>query len=223
MIKARPSGRMIRPLTCGFGVELRGLEPLTPTLPVWCATSCATAPCARTTVQAGGSVLVVPWSLRWNGGYCSGSLGAARWSRGLVGLVGTAAAAPWSGGHLERPAPGRRPAPGAAGTRAAGTRAASGRRAAAHRGRRRCTAGWGQPGGAAAGIPEPALSTRRRRAGSSRAGRPVHRVDDLLAVLPVHVLAADPNGGGALDTLLAERSVGHLLGPGDMGARAHAG
>src|SRR3712207_5446682 len=26
-------------------VELRGLEPLTPTLPVWCATSCATAPC----------------------------------------------------------------------------------------------------------------------------------------------------------------------------------
>ena len=32
-------------------VELRGLEPLTPTLPVWCATSCATAPCARNTVQ----------------------------------------------------------------------------------------------------------------------------------------------------------------------------
>ena len=28
-------------------VELRGLEPLTPTLPVWCATSCATAPRAR--------------------------------------------------------------------------------------------------------------------------------------------------------------------------------
>ncbi len=28
------------------GVELRGFEPLTPTLPVWCATSCATAPCA---------------------------------------------------------------------------------------------------------------------------------------------------------------------------------
>lgn len=27
-------------------VEPRGLEPLTPTLPVWCATSCATAPCA---------------------------------------------------------------------------------------------------------------------------------------------------------------------------------
>jgi site-specific DNA recombinase len=26
-------------------VELRGFEPLTPTLPVWCATSCATAPC----------------------------------------------------------------------------------------------------------------------------------------------------------------------------------
>ena len=28
----------------GRRVELRGLEPLTPTLPVWCATSCATAP-----------------------------------------------------------------------------------------------------------------------------------------------------------------------------------
>ncbi len=28
-------------------VELRGLEPLTPTLPVWCATSCATAPYVR--------------------------------------------------------------------------------------------------------------------------------------------------------------------------------
>lgn len=27
-----------------FPVELRGLEPLTPTLPVWCATSCAIAP-----------------------------------------------------------------------------------------------------------------------------------------------------------------------------------
>ena len=25
-------------------VELRGLEPLTPTLPVWCATNCAIAP-----------------------------------------------------------------------------------------------------------------------------------------------------------------------------------
>ena len=31
-------------LTCGYTVELRGLEPLTPTLPVWCATSCAIAP-----------------------------------------------------------------------------------------------------------------------------------------------------------------------------------
>lgn len=29
-------------------VELRGLEPLTPTLPVWCATSCAIAPSFRT-------------------------------------------------------------------------------------------------------------------------------------------------------------------------------
>ena len=30
-----------------IGVEPRGLEPLTPTLPVWCATNCATAPRAR--------------------------------------------------------------------------------------------------------------------------------------------------------------------------------
>ncbi len=35
------------PMQIGGGfcsVELRGLEPLTPTLPVWCATSCAIAP-----------------------------------------------------------------------------------------------------------------------------------------------------------------------------------
>ena len=38
-------------------VELRGLEPLTPTLPVWCATSCATAPWCSvqpTRLRAGG-------------------------------------------------------------------------------------------------------------------------------------------------------------------------
>src|SRR5215210_2460351 len=35
------------------GVELRGLEPLTPTLPVWCATSCATAPCRPGLVRPG--------------------------------------------------------------------------------------------------------------------------------------------------------------------------
>src|SRR4051794_39869595 len=36
-------------------VELRGLEPLTPTLPVWCATSCATAPLScPATLQAPG-------------------------------------------------------------------------------------------------------------------------------------------------------------------------
>jgi hypothetical protein len=33
-------------------VEPRGLEPLTPTLPVWCATSCATAPDTRPTGTA---------------------------------------------------------------------------------------------------------------------------------------------------------------------------
>lgn len=32
-------------------VELRGLEPLTPTLPVWCATSCAIAPCCCRSVS----------------------------------------------------------------------------------------------------------------------------------------------------------------------------
>ena len=31
-------------LYCSTRVEPRGFEPLTPTLPVWCATSCATAP-----------------------------------------------------------------------------------------------------------------------------------------------------------------------------------
>jgi hypothetical protein len=38
-----------------FRVELRGLEPLTPTLPVWCATSCATAPIGdhHTVLKAG--------------------------------------------------------------------------------------------------------------------------------------------------------------------------
>jgi hypothetical protein len=40
----RPVWPLLRALTCGFLVELRGLEPLTPTLPVWCATSCAIAP-----------------------------------------------------------------------------------------------------------------------------------------------------------------------------------
>ncbi len=36
------------------GVELRGLEPLTPSMPWRCATSCATAPCpaCRTTLQS---------------------------------------------------------------------------------------------------------------------------------------------------------------------------
>ena len=34
-------------LTCGYMVELRGFEPLTPTLPVWCATNCAIAPKCR--------------------------------------------------------------------------------------------------------------------------------------------------------------------------------
>ena len=34
-------------------VELRGLEPLTPTLPVWCATSCATAPSCPDRVPIG--------------------------------------------------------------------------------------------------------------------------------------------------------------------------
>ena len=36
--------RIVAPRTAFSLVELRGLEPLTPTLPVWCATSCAIAP-----------------------------------------------------------------------------------------------------------------------------------------------------------------------------------
>src|SRR4051812_22780004 len=43
-----------------IGVELRGLEPLTPTLPVWCATSCATAPCRPGLVCPGRRQLYRP-------------------------------------------------------------------------------------------------------------------------------------------------------------------
>ena len=32
-------------------VELTGFEPVTPTLPVWCATSCAIAPLGNSIVQ----------------------------------------------------------------------------------------------------------------------------------------------------------------------------
>ena len=39
--KKKPAPTEVR---TGLLVELRGLEPLTPTLPVWCATSCAIAP-----------------------------------------------------------------------------------------------------------------------------------------------------------------------------------
>src|SRR2546423_5918090 len=41
------SSMKVGPLPGSTLVELRGLEPLTPTLPVWCATSCATAPRSR--------------------------------------------------------------------------------------------------------------------------------------------------------------------------------
>ena len=50
MILRVAAGQQIR-------VELRGLEPLTPTLPVWCATSCATAPgCAPNSADRGSIV-----------------------------------------------------------------------------------------------------------------------------------------------------------------------
>ena len=39
-----PASTDVRSSSTSSIVELRGLEPLTPTLPVWCATSCATAP-----------------------------------------------------------------------------------------------------------------------------------------------------------------------------------
>jgi hypothetical protein len=39
--KEKPAPTQVR---AGFTVELRGFEPLTPTLPVWCATNCAIAP-----------------------------------------------------------------------------------------------------------------------------------------------------------------------------------
>jgi hypothetical protein len=41
---ARSGPRFLRTRSSQPFVEPRGLEPLTPTLPVWCATSCATAP-----------------------------------------------------------------------------------------------------------------------------------------------------------------------------------
>src|SRR6516225_8550541 len=46
-------------------VELRGLEPLTPTLPVWCATSCAIAPIS--------CALQSPWSELEVSGHRQGS------------------------------------------------------------------------------------------------------------------------------------------------------
>jgi hypothetical protein len=42
--------------TMAHVVEPRGLEPLTPTLPVWCATSCATAP-GRPVARALGAIV----------------------------------------------------------------------------------------------------------------------------------------------------------------------
>ena len=67
-------------------VELRGLEPLTPTLPVWCATSCATAPCrpglvcpSRWQLYRGGRAGPAqgwrrPWRAPPPGGRCSALL-----------------------------------------------------------------------------------------------------------------------------------------------------
>ena len=56
---SHPPGRMraiSEPLTCNFSVELRGFEPLTPSMPWRCATSCATAPrtLARTSLALRG-------------------------------------------------------------------------------------------------------------------------------------------------------------------------
>lgn len=39
-----PATQSMRSRVCVYLVELTGLEPVTPTLPVWCATSCAIAP-----------------------------------------------------------------------------------------------------------------------------------------------------------------------------------
>jgi hypothetical protein len=44
-------------------VELRGFEPLTPTLPVWCATNCAIAP---KVVLVDGTPPAVPVQSRWS-------------------------------------------------------------------------------------------------------------------------------------------------------------
>ncbi len=66
-----PPRRAQQPGDCNWvrssvsSVELRGLEPLTPTLPVWCATSCAIAPRSRahrsyTTGNGPSKLLVIP-------------------------------------------------------------------------------------------------------------------------------------------------------------------
>jgi len=55
----RSSGRGQVPLALQKWVELRGLEPLTPTLPVWCATSCATAPSCMATVPTAPEHLLI--------------------------------------------------------------------------------------------------------------------------------------------------------------------
>ena len=88
---------MIKALTCTFRVELRGLEPLTPTLPVWCATSCATAPCGRSPYR-----FVV--SGRPVGRRCADVVSTLRWAQDLQSdAVPLQAPAPL-GLHENRPA-----------------------------------------------------------------------------------------------------------------------
>jgi hypothetical protein len=63
---ATGTGQLLRAALADAGsskppmVELRGLEPLTPTLPVWCATSCATAPCTRRVAPGHGGNITHP-------------------------------------------------------------------------------------------------------------------------------------------------------------------
>lgn len=55
------AGALVKPVRIDTNlVELRGLEPLTPTLPVWCATSCAIAPCCASGVFPFGLNEVTP-------------------------------------------------------------------------------------------------------------------------------------------------------------------
>ncbi len=95
----------VRGLSKAVMVELRGLEPLTPTLPVWCATSCAIAPrvCSRSAPECADE----NYTGRGCGGKSGGRGTPGRREAGRPGLGGrwrtdAGAAAPGGWGALLR-------------------------------------------------------------------------------------------------------------------------